>query len=190
MPAGRYGNFEYTGSLIHEMDNRDAILQLYQTHYHALFAAGCYLTDDKELIRDCIHQLFLHCWQKKDELSKILHLKNYLTVSLRNRLLTALKQQNKTVTYEPGEMDGVEYSYEEILIRQADETDKQQNLQRALHSLPPRYKQVIEMRFFRQYSYEEIARITGQPVKTAYNYVHEALAALRKQLKGKPSLPY
>ncbi|WP_346320335.1 sigma-70 family RNA polymerase sigma factor [Chitinophaga sp. YIM B06452] len=171
------------------MDNRNAILHLYQAHYHALFAAGCYLTDDKELIRDCIHELFLHCWQKQEELSRVLHLKNYLTVSLRNRLLTALKQQGKTVRFEPGEMDEAEYSYEEILIRNTDETALQQNLRRALHNLPPRYRQVIELRFFRQHSYEEIARLTGQPVKTAYNYVHEALAALRKQLKAQPPAP-
>lgn len=168
-------------------DNRDPILELYQTHYHALFASGCYITDDKELIRDCIHQLFLHCWQKRDELDKILHLKNYLTVSLRNRLLSALKQQLKTVAYDPEDMTEVEYSYEEILIRQADENTRQQDLQQALSNLAPRYRQVIEMRFFRQYSYEEIARQTGQPVKTAYNYVHEALAALRKQLAPRPA---
>jgi RNA polymerase sigma factor (sigma-70 family) len=168
--------------------DRAAFLQLYKEYYHVLFAAGCYITDDKELIRDCMHQLFMQCWEKRADLPKVLHLKNYLTVALRNRILSALKQQNKLVAYDPAQVDEntlVEYSYEEILIRNASEQALQDELQQALASLAPRYREVIEMRFFRQYSYEDIARLTGQPVKTAYTYVYEALGALRKLMKGK-----
>lgn len=167
---------------------RAAFLQLYQTHYHVLFAAGCYITADKELIRDCIHQLFMQCWQQRAELSKILHLKNYLTVALRNRLLSEMKKQNRLVAYDAdhvSENSQIEYSYEEILIRNASEQAIQDELKRALEALAPRHRQVIELRFFQQCSYEEIARLTGQPVKTAYSYVYEALTALRKLMKGK-----
>lgn len=171
--------------------DRAAFLTLYRTYYHVLFAAGRYITTNKELIRDCIHQLFLHCWVQRAELQRIQNLKNYLTVSLRNRLLTALKQQNRLTTYDTDQVDEnelIEISYEEILIQNITEQAMQDKLQQALASLSPRYRKVIEMRFFQERTYEEISELTGQPVKTTYNYVHEALTMLRKAMKSALSL--
>jgi RNA polymerase sigma factor (sigma-70 family) len=172
--------------------SREAFLQLYQTYYQVLFNAGCYITTDKELIRDSIHQLFLHLWQTKDTIPVIHHFKSYLVAALRNRILSALREQDKMISYEPDNMPDamlVEYSYEDIMIRKADEMATSEQLKQAIAQLPPRYRQVIEMKFFQQLSYEAIAQQTGQTVKTTYTYIHEALGTLRKLMKATTSAP-
>lgn len=166
--------------------DREEFLKLYQTYYHILFASGCYLTTDKELIRDTIQQLFLQLWQTKEKLPAIQQLKSYLVVALRNHLVTAMKERDKTVAWQPDTIPlhlYKEISYEEILIRKATEQQRSIHVQQAIRHLSPRYRQVIELKFFQQKSYAEIAALTGQSIKTTYTYIHEALIALRKLLR-------
>lgn len=165
--------------------DREEFLKLYQSYYQVLFTSGCYITTDKELIRDAIHQLFLRLWQSKEKLPAILHMKNYLIVALRHQLHAAIKESDKTISLAPDTIPEAflaEISYEEILINRAVEQERSTRVQLALAQLAPRYRQVIEMKFFQQKSYEEIASLTGQSMKTTYTYIHEALTTLRKLL--------
>lgn len=58
---------------------------------------------------------------------------------------------------------------EKLMQRQAGK-----ELDRILDSLPPRYKQMIVMRFIQQYSYEEIAEKLDMPLGTVKTQIHRA----------------
>lgn len=63
---------------------------------------------------------------------------------------------------------------------------KQQTLsiERAIDSLPPRYRQVIVLRHKRDLSYEEIAKILNVPLGTVKAQIFRARELLKKKLKG------
>ena len=48
--------------------NMAAFSQLYNLHINVLFNYGLKLTIDKELLKDCIHDIFVKLYTKKDEL--------------------------------------------------------------------------------------------------------------------------
>ena len=58
-----------------------AFSQLYDLHVRILFNYGLKLTLDKELLKDCIHDIFVKLYVKKDELGTIDNLKSYLFIS-------------------------------------------------------------------------------------------------------------
>ena len=60
--------------------------------------------------------------------------------------------------------------------------DLQQVLQRAIQSLPPRFRAVVLLRYVSQLSFSEIGRSLGMPEATAKTYFHRAKALLRKML--------
>ena len=49
--------------------NMAAFSQLYNLHINVLFNYGLKLTIDKELLKDCIHDIFVKLYTKKDEVS-------------------------------------------------------------------------------------------------------------------------
>ena len=52
----------------------------------------------------------------------------------------------------------------------------------ALEELTPEYRQVIEMRFLEEYSYEEIAEKLGRPLNTIKTQIRRARAAICKMI--------
>ena len=70
-------------------------------------------------------------------------------------------------------------SYEEILILQEENDQRQQELQRALDTLTPRQKEIIVLKYFEELSYCETAERTGLEVNTLYKILHEGLKNLK-----------
>ena len=73
--------------------NMAAFSQLYDLHINILFNYGLKLTIDKELLKDCIHDIFVKLYTKKDELGTIDNLKSYLVISLKNKLCDELRKR-------------------------------------------------------------------------------------------------
>ena len=59
----------------------------------SFFNYGLKLTIDKELLKDCIHDIFVKLYTKKDELGTIDNLRSYLFISLKNKLCDELRRR-------------------------------------------------------------------------------------------------
>jgi len=66
----------------------------------------------------------------------------------------------------------------------AEHHDLQQLLQRAILSLPPRFRAVVTLRYISQLSFSEIGKILSMPEATAKTYFHRAKMVLRKTLSA------
>ena len=58
----------------------------------------------------------------------------------------------------------------------------------AVEELSEEYRQIIEMRFLEEYSYEEIAEKLGRPINTIKTQIRRAKAAVCKLLLEKESI--
>ena len=59
---------------------------LYDKHIDNLFAFGSRFSSDREMIKDCIQDVFVKLYTKKDNLDNVENIDSYLYVSLRNRI--------------------------------------------------------------------------------------------------------
>ena len=66
--------------------NDYAFSELYDLYVQVLFNYGMKLTQDQELIKDCIHDVFCKVYTKRNEKHTINNLSSYLIISLKNRI--------------------------------------------------------------------------------------------------------
>ena len=79
--------------LAFEEGDATAFSKLYDLNVNLLFSYGCKLTTDRELLKDCIHDVFVKMYTKKEELKHVENFKSYLFISLRNRLCDEVRKR-------------------------------------------------------------------------------------------------
>ena len=71
----------------------NAFSTLYDMHINILLNYGSKLTTDKELLKDCIHDVFVKLYTKKNELDIINNFKSYLFISLKNKVYDEFRKR-------------------------------------------------------------------------------------------------
>nr|WP_121269228.1 sigma-70 family RNA polymerase sigma factor [Pedobacter schmidteae] len=166
--------------------DKQALFELYNNMYFHLIRFGLKLSADDELVKDCVNQIFLNLWDKRERLNAVENVKSYLMTSLKRCMLDQLAYTDKmsdALNKMGAEEEWEELSYEEIMIRLQQDDELKQKLQLAIKQLTPRQMELIQMKFFEGLTYEQIAERTSQTMKTAYNTIYDAIKTLKKLLK-------
>lgn len=159
--------------------NQEALFSLMEMYYNDLFRYGIKFTADKDLAKDIVSQFFIHLWDKREQFIKANNLQGYILVSFRHYIINYLQRIQKQLDLQSPATETWEYSYEEYLIAAQDHDYTKKMLQEAITSLPDRQRQLVQLRFYDQLSYEEIADKTTLSLRTVYNKIHIALKTLR-----------
>lgn len=160
--------------------NEPAFEQLYRKYYSILFNYGYRVTTDQTLTREAIQHLFVKLWTNRSGLSATPHVKQYLFKAFRNHLFSLQEQNKKELSVEEEEIDLVQDSREEKIIRLETAVHNAQKLQELLSTLTARQKEAIQLRFFSNLSYEEIANIMDMQVGGTYKLIYRALERMRE----------
>lgn len=165
--------------------NKEALAILFERYYFFLTHTGTVLSNDFELARDIIHEVFYSLWERRGRLNPVTEVRAYLTTMYRHEILRAVgksqKENNQAQNFS-AQHTIHEVSYEEIIISLQKDEEIKSKVRTALHELTPRQKEFLRLKFFEGLSYEQIAQKTGQSIKTIYNTTYEALRALREKV--------
>ena len=175
---------EHTRELIAQFSagNDQAFGQLYDLYVQMLYSYGSKLTQDQELLKDCIHDVFVKVYMKRNDKTAINNFASYLFISLKNRLLDEFRR-NTFTTEEPAEdfdyrcsVDDVENSY----LHQ--ERQQLQSLQVSflMRHLTRRQRQAITLYYIEQRKYEEICHIMQMNYHSVRNLMHRGMLKLRE----------
>ncbi len=170
--------------------DRDALLNLYNYHYVGLINYGLKLTGDRELTNDCITQILLRLWDKRQQLPVVENPRSYLLTCLRHELFAERKAERKRAAGGRSfQRDGAgsEPSYEEYIIQLQTNKALAEKLTRALNRLSTREKELLRLKFFEDLDYDEIASRCGITKRTAYNTIHSALKILKSLFATSPN---
>ncbi len=162
-----------------------AFADIYRQYFKVLYNYASKLTADKELVKDCLHDLFIEVWERRQKLPPTTSIKFYLFKAVRYTVLDRLTSRSRKVVdcgaYPEARFDFI-LPYESDLIARQLSEEQQQRLQAALTNLTERQKEAIFLRFYSGFSYEQIAAVMSLNVDSTYNLVSRALSVLRKQL--------
>lgn len=163
-----------------------SLVILYKSMYQVLLNVGTRYTNDQEVLKDHVQQLFLHLWEQREKLPKVQFVRTYIINAYRNRLVNSLKKIPKfvPVTEEEGNELFVEKSYLEKVLDYQDNELKRMRLGSALACLTQRQLELLEMRFFLQMGYDEMEAALGISRKTIYNIIFNALESLRGRMRA------
>lgn len=162
--------------------NDHAFAELYDMYVQMLFNYGMKLTSDQELLRDCIHDVFVKVYSKRNERNAINNLCSYLIISLKNRLLDEFRRQafstpNEVEEYEYRRAaEDVERDYiclERELLQSAQVAHLMQNLTR-------RQRQAITLYYLEERKYDEICVIMKMNYHSVRNLMHRGMLKLRQ----------
>ncbi|CCX65822.1 sigma-70 family RNA polymerase sigma factor [Prevotella sp. CAG:1058] len=155
---------------------------LYDKTIDDLFEFGSKFTTDREMIKDCIQDVFVKLYTKKDELVSVSNIESYLYVSLRNRINDEFRRNTHISDNEINE-NNVKSIYEDSVaydMENLEESQKKTNkLKEFVGCLSPRQRQIIQLYYIEQRKYDDICRIMGINYQSVRNLMHRSLLKLR-----------
>jgi RNA polymerase sigma factor (sigma-70 family) len=158
---------------------------LYNKYVKRLYNYGMHACKDKELVLDCLQELFTRLWDKREKLGEVTCVNFYLFKSFRRLLMQRLTVGKKfLISLNKDRQFDFVPSTEDILIEEEWEVERNKKLTHSLHSLTKRQREAIFLKFFNQLSYHEVAVIMDLHVDSVYNLISKSIDILRKKLKA------
>jgi RNA polymerase sigma factor (sigma-70 family) len=161
--------------------NKKSFELLYKKFFFKLYNYGYQQIRNKELIQDCLHDLFLHIWKNKETIIVPESVKNYLFIAFKRKMLDAIAHHQKVSKVEPG-LELEESSFEHELILEQTEQEKMKKLHLAMKHLTPRQREAIFLRYFEDMDYKDIAQVLSYDTNSVYVLISRSIAVLRKYI--------
>lgn len=162
--------------------NTHAFSVLYDLHVHSLFNYGCRLTNDRELLKDCIHDVFVKIYNKQSEICSIENFKSYLFISLKNKLYDELRKRSYVSDTSIDEIDVVS-PHEDVESRYIvlERAQIEHNmLEKWMCCLSPRQREALTLYYIEEKKYEDICHIMSMNYQSVRNLMHRGLTKLRE----------
>ena len=168
--------------------NNKAFDRIYHTYIPQLYNYGCHLCNDRELVRDCIHDLFVTLISNKARLGNTDNIKFYLFKAYKRKLVKLLRKRNHTRRRESVFSDehfrlSIENDFIQLNGTITQET--REFIQEAINKLPSSQKEAVILFYYEGLGYREIASLMGQRnVKSARTLIYRAIDSLTKKIKS------
>lgn len=164
--------------------DREALEIVYYRNFDLLLNYGFKLCRNEELVKDCIHDLFLKIFGNKN-LSMVDQIRPYLIRSLRNMITEELAKK--------GIVNNIEFNIDSLLTMELhnsiefghkddEELKKSESVKSALMKLNSNQKQILYLRYVKDLSFKEAADCLDINVQSAMNLASRTILKLRRIL--------
>lgn len=156
---------------------------IYKKYVQTLFTYGLTLTNDEYLVRDCIHDIFVHIHENRKSLGTTNNIRLYLASALKNSILMAFRKQNS-------------YNKFKNSINEEDWTDNDTIIDRIISSeeeiaqkavvdniwsiITARQKEIVYYRYVEGLSLTEIAERQNMDYQSVANIIYRAIKKIKK----------
>ncbi len=163
-----------------------AFSNLYQRFSNLLFNYGMHICYNRELVKDCIQELFTNIWNRRETLSEIDSVKHYLFKSFRNLLIQHINRKRKLFVdlKENDECLDFDLSFEDELVAKEYRQEAERKINNGLSKISKRQREILILKFFNDLSYGEIASIMSITPASAHNLISKALQCMRVVVKS------
>lgn len=165
--------------------NLQAFETIYRTYIQIVYNYSRKLSDDQELIEDCIQDLFADIWKSRQNLGNVVSIQYYLYSSIKRKIIKARRKRIKYLenTYLLHEYQHEHaYSCENDLICLEESRIQKKNLMAGLHSLNHVQRKAIILKFYRDLSYQEVAEKMSIKVGNVYKIISRGLKNLETKI--------
>lgn len=169
--------------------DKGAFAEIYVKHIVILLNYGSKISSDSALVEDCIQDLFIDLWQTRANISSTTSIKFYLFKALRNRISRHKSKDIRESEPVDAEMSLLnDSSYEDRIIQMEVESAQMKHLRAKVDQLPLRQREAINLRYYHNFSNEEIANLMGISYPAACKFIYAGLKNLIDNVKRRPGL--
>jgi len=155
---------------------------IYNQYVNDLYNYGRRFTNDDDLLKDCIHDIFVEIYNKRNNLGQTDNILFYLLKALRRKILKELTKKNRKIVIED-EYVFEYFDYSEIIESFVDHEDFKlikRKLRNALDNLTPRQKEALYLKYIFEMDYEDICELMNMNYQSIRNLVCRAINSLRE----------
>lgn len=168
------------GSFINGDD--DALNTIYKQFVDVLYAFGLRFTEDPEIVKDSVQDLFVDLFKYRKTLSADVNVKSYLFTSLKRKIFLVLKKAAARDNHIFQLSFSLSYSAEDQSTDDGQKSELLLKLDKQLALLPSRQKEALYLRFNSELEYEEIAIVMDVSVGTVRTLVYRGVKQLRERM--------
>lgn len=155
-----------------------AFAKLFQQYEVDIYRMAFVYVKNKEDALDVVQDVAYQSFKKIDTLKNPEYFKTWLMRMTINCAINVIRKNRKVVQLKPEYVDvvGVTDADEDIPLSLS--------LQELLDALNEDEKSVVLLKFYHEYTFQEIAELLQMPLGTAKSITYRSLGKLRKELKG------
>ena len=167
--------------------DRYAFSEIYEEFADVLFAYGSKITTDRELLKDCIQDLFYNLYRYNIQLQNPENLEFYLFRSLKNDIIRKIRNN----FHEASLTDEGMFQFDLKFQAEQDIHDVESNelrveaLRKILQTIDPQKREILFLKFSTGLNYSEIGEIVGMNPDAVKKQVYRTLDSLRDKFGDK-----
>lgn len=168
--------------------DQKAFNSLYQHFVQPLYSYSMGITNDKDLIKDCLHDLFVELWKNHSTLGPTTSVKYYLMASIKRKIVRQLENQMRTNTHHLNYMrDYVEDlpSQEHVMIQGEELVMGNHQLMQSMERLSRRQREAIQLKYFQNLDTDQISASMRINHQSVYNLIFGALRVMKEGMSNK-----
>ncbi len=162
--------------------NHSSFEEIYKQEFDFLFHYGKSITQDVDSISDCIQELFIELWNRKETITSTDNIRSYLVVAFRRKLIKQISDTK--VEFEEKHIKDHDVSLESTLINAEYNEEQKRLLHQSIDSLTSKQKEIINLKFFQDLDYEDIAQIMEINYQSCRNLLSGAIKKLENTFKN------
>ena len=171
--------------LLQRIVNNDeqALAELMCMYYSDLYNYASRFTADDALIKDCIQEVFISLWQRRQTAATILAPKFYFLRATKNKVLKSLDKLRGKIRAGQVPEDysfSHEFSVEKMIIARQVSEENTLRLKAILAVLSKREREVIYLKYYQYLDNGQIAELMTISRQSVYNLLHEAIRKLKE----------
>jgi RNA polymerase sigma factor (sigma-70 family) len=161
--------------------DRDAFSEIYGEFVDILFAYGRKITSDRELVKDCIQDLFYDLYRYNPNLNHPEYLEFYLFKSLRNGIIHQIKKnkESSSLTDEKISVFDLKFYAEQDLFDEESDDLRIKALKQILQTLNAQKRELLFLKFSTGLNYVEIGHLLDMNPDTVKKQIYRTIESLR-----------
>ena len=165
-----------------QQGDHKSFAQLDDMYVNQLCNFGLRLTTDHELLKDCIHDVVVKIYVKREELSEVVNFRSYLFIALKNRICDEVRRLvvGSDVQVDSLQRVAEDADVEEDYLRHEAEFFQSVKVESLLRQLSKRQRQAITLYYMEEKKYEDICVIMDMNYQSVRNLVCRSLNRLRE----------
>lgn len=159
--------------------NQPAYTSLMEKYSRSLFTYGYRICPDRDFVKDCIQEVFLELWKRRERISPTASVKWYLYKAVRLRIFRDQSQWNRNEQINEDYQFVVEFNIESKLIHDFEFQELTTRINTILNGLPARQREIMYLRFYENLDFDQIAEIMNINKQSLHNLLQKAYKKFR-----------
>jgi RNA polymerase sigma-70 factor (ECF subfamily) len=176
-------------NLITNISTQESYKELFSRYQKKLFIYIFHLVRNRDEAEDVLQNVFSKTYKNIKDFDTSRKFSSWIYRIAHNEAINFLKRRNKRysvswedITTSKDKLDTA--TNDEMPEEKWEHLEIVREVDRAMEKLPKKYQQVLKLRYFQEYSYEDIGQILKKPVNTIGTLINRAKKKLLEVVEG------